>query len=46
MVLSGNDQAELQRDYARIRELEEEVVILNRAAEKWKAVVPQKNASA
>ncbi len=40
--LSSPQAAELASARRRIRELEEEVLILNRAAEKWKPVVPPK----
>jgi putative transposase len=40
--LTSPQAAELAAARRRIRELEEEVLILNRAAEKWKPVVPPK----
>ena len=43
--LSSPQAAELAAARRRIRELEEEVLILNRAAEKWKPVAPPKSAS-
>ena len=41
--LSSPQAAELAAARRRIRELEEEVLILNKAAERWKPVVPPKD---